>query len=254
MIFEGKNKISIRINKGWFMSERMKRKKEERRNEILDIAEEMIAKKGIKGMTMKEVAKEADVATGTLYLYFKNKNSLCAAVNARISKQMRVMAEERLVGCKTACEKFKATTAAGLDFRSKYPDKWRALNELFLVQYDIPDENIDFTYSTNKCNPDLYDFQGILDENIVDLLNEDKKMLQLTADKYDQGIEECSIRPELDILPTIIFIRMAFFAALDPPPYVQRMLKMGGISQEHFQEVSKDLIRHSVRVKHSEEK
>ncbi|MEN6291755.1 MAG: helix-turn-helix domain-containing protein, partial [Methanobacterium sp.] len=67
------------------MSERMERRKKERKNEIMDVAEKMIAQKGVQGMTMKEVAEKVDVATGTLYVYFKNKNSLCAAVNARIN-------------------------------------------------------------------------------------------------------------------------------------------------------------------------
>lgn len=234
------------------MSERMKRKKEERRNEILDIAEKIISKKGIQGMTMKEVAKEADVATGTLYLYFKNKNSLCAAVNARISKQMRIMMKERSASCSNACKKIKATITAVFDFRMEHPDKWSAFKELLLVQYDT--ENINCVYSSNRCNTDIYDFQDISDENIRDLLMEDKKMSHLMNDIYKQGIQEGCIRSEIDLLPTIIFMRMVLFTALEPLPYARRMLEMEGINQEHFLEVAQDLMRHAVRNPSSKKK
>lgn len=207
------------------MSERMKRKKKERRNEILDVAEKIIARKGIKGMTMNEIAKEADVATGTLYSYFKNKNSLCAALNVKISKQMRLMMEEKIASCTNACEKIRATVAAGIEFRGKNPDKWSVFKELLLIHV-----------------------QDTSDENIQNLLNEDKKMLQLLTGNYEQGIQENCIRPELDLVPTIIFMRMALFTALEPLPYAQRMLEMESIGPEHFLKVVEDLMRHAVHI------
>ena len=230
----------------------MNRRKKERRNEIMDIAEKMIAKKGVQGMTMKEVAEEADVAIGTLYVYFKNKNSLCAAVNARIIKQMRIIMKEKSASCSNACKKIRATIAAVFEFREKYLDKWGAFKELLLVQYDTG--NINNNYSNNRLNPDIYDFQDISDENIRDLLIEDKKMSQLMSDIYRQGIQESCIRSELDLLPTIIFMRMALFTALEPLPYVQRMLETENIDSGHFLEVVMDLMRYAVRNPSSEKK
>lgn len=48
------------------MSERMDRKKAEKHTAILDAAERLIVKKGHRMMTMDDVAKEADVAKGTI--------------------------------------------------------------------------------------------------------------------------------------------------------------------------------------------
>jgi len=193
------------MNKNWFMSERRKRRKEKLRKEIMDVAEKMISRNGIQGMTMKEVAKEVDVATGTLYLYFNNKNSLCAAVNTGINKQMRLMMRERSSNCSNACEKIKATTTVMIEFRRENPDKWSAFKELLLVKYDTG--NINSTSSNNGLNQDIYDFNNVSDENIRDLLIEDKKMSQLMRDIYKQGIQEGCIRPEVDLLPTILFMR-----------------------------------------------
>ena len=234
------------------MSERMERRKKERRNEIMDIAEKMIAQKGVQGMTMKEVAKEADVAIGTLYVYFKNKYSLCAAVNARISRQMRVIMEEKSASCSNACKKIKATIDVVFEFREKYPDKWCAFKELLLLHYDTG--NINGIYSNNESNLDINDFQNISDENIRDLLIEDKKMSQLMKDIYRQGIQEGCIRSEIDLLPTIIFMRMSLFTALEPIPYAQRMLEAENIDPEHFLEVVLDLMRQAVRPPPSEKR
>ena len=234
------------------MSERMERRKKERRNEIMDVTEKIIAQKGVRGMTMKEVAEEADVAIGTLYVYFKNKNSLCAAVNARISKQMRVIMEEKSAGCSNACKKIRATMTVVFEFREKYPDRWSAFKELLLLNYDTG--NISRDYGSSGHNPDIYDFQDISDENIRDLLMEDKKMSQLMKGIYRQGIQEGCIRSEIDLIPTIIFIRMALFTALEPIPHTQRMLEAENIDPEHFLEVVLDLMRRAVRPQSSEEK
>ena len=40
----------------------------------------LVEAKGLAGITMNEIAKEANIATGTLYIYFKNKNELINAL------------------------------------------------------------------------------------------------------------------------------------------------------------------------------
>ncbi|MBN2356126.1 TetR/AcrR family transcriptional regulator [candidate division KSB1 bacterium] len=60
--------------------ERRKREKEQRRRAILDAAENLFFSKGIEATTMEEVAEQAELAKGTLYLYFKNKDDLIFAI------------------------------------------------------------------------------------------------------------------------------------------------------------------------------
>ncbi|HEY2726687.1 MAG TPA: TetR/AcrR family transcriptional regulator [Parafilimonas sp.] len=40
----------------------------------------LVKAKGLAGITMNEIAKEANIATGTLYIYFKNKSELINAL------------------------------------------------------------------------------------------------------------------------------------------------------------------------------
>ncbi|MFW5887090.1 MAG: TetR/AcrR family transcriptional regulator [Bacteroidota bacterium] len=56
--------------------ERKEREKEQRKQEIIDAAERIFFNKGYHEATMDEIAAEAELSKGTLYLYFKNKEDL----------------------------------------------------------------------------------------------------------------------------------------------------------------------------------
>jgi TetR/AcrR family transcriptional regulator, fatty acid metabolism regulator protein len=53
---------------------------QERRAVILQAALKVIAKKGFYGVTVGDIAKEANMSPGTLYLYFENKEALLNAL------------------------------------------------------------------------------------------------------------------------------------------------------------------------------
>ena len=61
---------------------------EERRNQILDAAALLFARKGYKGATIREIAREAGVAEGTIYNYFDSKHDLLISLPQRISWPM----------------------------------------------------------------------------------------------------------------------------------------------------------------------
>ena len=61
---------------------------EERRNQILDAASRLFARKGYKGATIREIAREAGVAEGTIYNYFASKHDLLISLPQRISWPM----------------------------------------------------------------------------------------------------------------------------------------------------------------------
>ena len=63
--------------------ERKAREKERRRNQIIDAAEKVIFSKSLEQATMDEIAEEAELSKGTLYLYFKNKTELYIAITQR---------------------------------------------------------------------------------------------------------------------------------------------------------------------------
>jgi TetR/AcrR family fatty acid metabolism transcriptional regulator len=60
-----------------------------RRNQILDAATRVFAAKGFHPTTIKDIAREAGIADGTIYIYFKNKNALLIAMMERMSDTAR---------------------------------------------------------------------------------------------------------------------------------------------------------------------
>src|SRR5690242_11836647 len=58
---------------------RRERKKEETRLNIIDYAVDLFKKKGFHKTSMEEIAEKADVAKGTLYNYFEDKESILSA-------------------------------------------------------------------------------------------------------------------------------------------------------------------------------
>jgi TetR/AcrR family transcriptional regulator len=62
------------------IKERKEREKKIRREEIIQAAKKLIAKHGVEGMTMNQVANLVELNKATLYLYFGNKDDLIDAV------------------------------------------------------------------------------------------------------------------------------------------------------------------------------
>ena len=56
--------------------ERKRREREQRRDQILKAAKKVFSFKGFNRATMEEIAGEAELSPGTLYIYFKNKEEL----------------------------------------------------------------------------------------------------------------------------------------------------------------------------------
>ena len=54
----------------------MRPKSEDKRNAILDAATRLFAKRGLTAAPISEISKQAGVAEGTLFTYFKTKDDL----------------------------------------------------------------------------------------------------------------------------------------------------------------------------------
>ncbi len=70
------------------VSERRQREKEARRLEILEAAREVFSKKGLNSAKMTEIASQAELSIGTLYLYFKSKEDLHTSLSIEILKRL----------------------------------------------------------------------------------------------------------------------------------------------------------------------
>lgn len=64
-------------------AERRQEEKEQRRQDIIDAAEAVFARKSVEKATMADVAKEARLSRGLIYFYFKDKDALYLAIMYR---------------------------------------------------------------------------------------------------------------------------------------------------------------------------
>jgi AcrR family transcriptional regulator len=75
------------------IEERKEREKERRRQQIMLAAKRVFSEKGFNKTTMEDIAREAELSTGTLYLYFKNKEELFASLSFRILQYLLIRLE-----------------------------------------------------------------------------------------------------------------------------------------------------------------
>ena len=81
----------------------------DKRTRILDAAQSLFLRYGVKRTALDDVVREARIAKGTLYLYFDSKDALFAAIAERLCAEMLGNAEQaiatspsitaRIVGC-----------------------------------------------------------------------------------------------------------------------------------------------------------
>ena len=62
------------------VAERRQREKEARRQAILDAARECFFKDGFEATTVSQITDKVELSTGTLYLYFKNKEEIYVSI------------------------------------------------------------------------------------------------------------------------------------------------------------------------------
>jgi AcrR family transcriptional regulator len=78
---------------GMGIQERKEREKERRRQQIMVAAKRVFSEKGFNKATMEDIAQEAELSPGTLYLYFKNKEELYASLSLRILQYLLLRIE-----------------------------------------------------------------------------------------------------------------------------------------------------------------
>jgi len=101
----------------------------DKRKAILDSSLELIALNGFHGTSMKQIASNADVAAGTIYVYFENKNVLIHQLFIEIRKELNEVVYggfDSEIGFK---ENFMTLWNQVLDYYLEYPLKYNFLEQ-----------------------------------------------------------------------------------------------------------------------------
>ena len=184
--------------------ERKEREKEARRNMILDAAEGVFQSKGIQQATMDDIAREAELAKGTIYLYYRNKDELQLGVMMRAMDLMHESFAEAAEAENLALKKFQAVGDAYWTFAHEQPFRFKMM-----------------------CNADFPMRENISDEMIFEMSEKGSWVWKLLVGIIDEAKAEGTIKPEVESFSVAMLAWMNTMSVLRLYQKVQENMAKG---------------------------
>lgn len=110
-----KNQISMGTK------DRKQTEKENRRELILEAAEKIMQQNGLHGLSIDSIAHETRLATGTIYLYFKNKEEILSILTIKARDMILREFQKVADGNENSIEKLKSIVRANYLFYKNHP-------------------------------------------------------------------------------------------------------------------------------------
>lgn len=196
------------------------REREQRQNDIIESFRELLALKGFDEVSMDEIAKGVGLGKSTLYLYFKNKESLYFAVVLRGIRIWVEMVKKEVKKGNTGLEKFILYTNANREFSNQYPDYFRLL---------YSPTSIKRQFDMDKMNSS---------EEFQEVRELFKEIMSIGIDSIQKGIDEGQIRPDVDPTEAVILLSVIYNGKANMGDWAKELLENRGIDEQKF---SKDV-------------
>jgi AcrR family transcriptional regulator len=197
--------------------------KEQRRSYILDAAEKLFFSRGYDGVSMDEIANEVELNKATLYLYFKNKESLFFTIVLRGIRILNAMIEDGIKNCKTGIQILDTIGNVYFEFINRYPDYNRTYLYFRSGRFDLDDK-----------------------KNINEVAKEILKLRQdtftITCNAIKSGINEGMIRRDIDPVEVTVLLTLIVKGLTEMRSDFKEVLDNQGISQYQFFVDSADFI------------
>jgi AcrR family transcriptional regulator len=191
-------------------TERKKREKEQRNKNILDAAERLFFSRGYEDVSMDQIAREVELNKATLYLYFKNKETLFATI---VLRGIRIL-QEKFTECmeKQVPGVVKVTLMgqAYYRFSQEYPDYQRMIQFYGTERFS----------QDNPCTAAIGKGYGTC--------------RMILRDAIQEGIEDGTIRDDLDPFLISMYLMIAFMGILSMEAKWKRVIKSEGFSYEQY--------------------
>jgi AcrR family transcriptional regulator len=205
------------------------REREQRQSDIIDAARKLITDKDFDEISMNEIAKEVGLGKSTLYLYFKNKESLYFAIVLRGIRIWAKMIKEEVKKGNSGFEKFVLYGKANREFSNQYPDYFRLL---------YSPTSIKKQFDMNKMNSS---------EEFQEVQELFKEIMFIGIDSIQKGIDEGEIRPDVDPTEAMILLSIIFNGMVNMGDWSKDILESKGIGGEKFNNDVEDLFLHMLR-------
>jgi AcrR family transcriptional regulator len=194
----------------------------QRKSEIIDAAEIEFFDKVYDDVLMEDIAKNADLSKGTLYTYFKNKQSLYFAV---VNRGMILLRDT---------------------FKNASEKKNTGLEKITAIVHSFHEYNQGYSkyYRLNRSSRDPR-FANMLENKEIDSANE---YISLVMDLFNLlknsvilGLKDGTLRQDLDPIQTVMFLGSAIESAVYISPENQILLDQTKITKEQY-------VNHSIDV------
>jgi len=192
------------------IADRRQREREQRKTEIIDAAERLFFSRSYEDVSMDDIAREVELNKATLYLYFKNKETLYATVVLRGIQILKEKYQECMEIQAPGIVKVTLMGQAYYQFSQEYPDYLRLIH--FYGSERFSKEN-PYTAEIGKgygaCR-------------------------LLLRDAIQEGIDDGTIRADLDPFLTSMFLMISFMGILSLENRWKLVVEAEGLSYEQF--------------------
>ena len=192
------------------IADRRLREKEQRKTEIIEAAESLFFSRSYEDVSMDEIAREVELNKATIYLYFKNKETLFATIVLRgieILKEKYMECMEKQV---PGIAKVALMGQAYYQFSQEYPDYLRMIHfygsERFSKENPYTAE-IGKGYGTCRL---------------------------ILRDAIQEGIDDGTIRADIDPFLTSMYLMISFMSILSMENKWKLVIEAEGFSYEQF--------------------
>ena len=151
------------------VQERKVREKGQRRVDILDSARQAFIKHGLEQTSMDRIAQEAELAKGTLYLYFRNRDELLMALIADDFERLISMIEQVAKSSDSPERKLLACVGTFYDFSQENEFFYKIMTQL----------NVHTLFQDEGTSEPVCHFRDV-----------NKRMMSLMASVVQEGVDQ----------------------------------------------------------------
>ncbi len=226
------------------IAERKEREKEQRRKDIIAAAEKLFFARGYDSVTMDDIAKQAELNKATLYLYFKDKESLYFTVVLRGVVILNEMVREREKNAKTGFDRLWEIGHAYVSFAKKYPDYNLAYNYFYSGRFNLdgvvhPDELSESLLPVVDSGPKFWknvDMAANWASNSVarQIFELNQGIFVLMCNAIRSGMMEGKFRQDLDPVETATVFTMLLESLPRMRPDLAAGLEKHGVARANF--------------------
>ena len=192
------------------IADRKQREKEQRKNEILNAAERLFFSRNFEDVSMDDIAREVELNKATIYLYVKNKETLFATIVLRgvqILKNKYVECMEKQV---PGIVKVAQMGQAYYQFSQEYPDYLRLIHFYGSERFS----------KENPCSAEIGNGYGTC--------------RLILRDAIQEGIDDGTIRADLDPFLTSMYLMISFMGILSMEQKWKLVIESEGFSYEQY--------------------